>query len=142
MVVFFIGFCFVLCLLVLQGFFFLWNVFRLFGLCLSFFLFFVFVVVLSGIFVCFCFGFVLLLLLFVCFGDVNQFLIIYHLVGLVVRRPPQEWKVPGANPACTDIFSGSSHTSDLNIGNPVATLPGAWCYRVSVGTGQPGVSIL
>ena len=38
--------------------------------------------------------------------------------------------------------SGSSHTSDLNIGTPVATLPGAWHYRVSAGTGQPGVSIL
>ena len=40
------------------------------------------------------------------------------------------------------IFSGSSHTSDLNIGTPVATLPGAWRYRVSTGTGRPGVSIL
>ena len=39
-------------------------------------------------------------------------------------------------------FSGSSHTSDLKIGTPVATLPGAWRYRVSSGTGQPGVSIL
>ena len=32
-------------------------------------------------------------------------------------------------------FSGSSHTSDLKIGTPVATLPGAWDYRVSAGTG-------
>ena len=39
-------------------------------------------------------------------------------------------------------FSGSSHTSDLKIGAPVATLPGAWRYRVSAGTGRPGVSIL
>ena len=59
-----------------------------------------------------------------------------------VRRPPRERKVPGSNPACAGIFSGSSHTSDLNIGTPVATLPGAWCYRVSAGTGRPGVSIL
>ena len=65
-----------------------------------------------------------------------------RLVGLVVRRPPRERKVPGSNPACAGIFSGSSHTSDLNIGTPVATLPGAWRYRVSAGTGQPGVSIL
>ena len=50
---------------------------------------------------------------------------IYRLVGLVLRRPPQERKVPGSNPACAGIFSGSSHTSDLNIGTPVATLPGA-----------------
>ena len=51
-------------------------------------------------------------------------------------------KVPGSNPACAGIFSGSSHTSDLNIGTPLATLPGAWRYRVSTGTGRPGVSIL
>ena len=62
------------------------------------------------------------------------------LVGLVVRRPPRERKIPGSNPAGT--FSGSSHTSDLKIGTPVATLPGAWLYRVSTGTGRPGVSIL
>ena len=39
-------------------------------------------------------------------------------------------------------FSGSSHTSDLKIGTPVATLPGAWRCRVSAGTGWPGVCIL
>ena len=39
-------------------------------------------------------------------------------------------------------FSASSHTSDFKIGSPVATLPGAWRYRVSAGTGRPGVSIL
>ena len=33
-------------------------------------------------------------------------------------------------------------TSDFKIGTPVATLPGAWRYRVSAGTGRPGVSIL
>ena len=38
--------------------------------------------------------------------------------------------------------SGSSHTSDIKIGTPVATLPGAWRYRVSTGTDRPGVSIL
>ena len=63
-------------------------------------------------------------------------LVPYGLVGLVVRRPPRERKVPGSNPA------GSSDTSDLKIGTPVATLPGAWRYRVSTGTGRPGVSIL
>ena len=59
-----------------------------------------------------------------------------------LRRPPRERKVPGSIPACAGIFSGSSHTGDLNIGTPVATLPGAWRYRVSTGTGRPGVSIL
>ena len=39
-------------------------------------------------------------------------------------------------------FSGLSHTSDFKIGTPVATLPGAWRYRVNAGTGWPGVSIL
>ena len=39
-------------------------------------------------------------------------------------------------------FSGSSHTSDLKIGAPVGILPCAWRYRVSAGTGWPGVSIL
>ena len=67
---------------------------------------------------------------------------IYCLVGLVVRRPPQERKIPGLNPACAGIFPGSSHTSDLKIGTPAATLPGTWRYRVSTWTGRPGVSIL
>ena len=58
-----------------------------------------------------------------------------HLVGLVVSRPPREWKIPGSNPACDGIFSGSSHSSDFKIGTPVATLPCAWRYRVSAGTG-------
>ena len=71
-----------------------------------------------------------------------EFLAHDRLVGLVVRRPPPERKVPGSNPACAGIFSGSSHTSDLKIGTPLATLPGAWRYRVSTGTGRPGVSIL
>ena len=75
-------------------------------------------------------------------GLINTSVITDRLVGLVVRRPPREWKVPGSNPACAGIFSGSSHTSDLNTGTPVATLPGAWRYRVSAGTGRPGVSIL
>ena len=66
----------------------------------------------------------------------------HRLVGLVVRHPPREHKIPGSNPACAGIFSGSSHISDSKISTPVATLPGAWRYRVGAGTGQPGVSIL
>ena len=38
-------------------------------------------------------------------------------------------------------FSGSSRTSDLKVGTPVA-VSGAWRYRVSTGTGRVGVSIL
>ena len=51
-----------------------------------------------------------------------------------LRRPPRERKIPGLNPACAGIFSGSSHTSDSKIATPVATLPGAWHYRVSTWT--------
>ena len=65
-----------------------------------------------------------------------------RLVGLVVGCPPRERMIPGSNPACAGIFLGSSHTYDLKIGTPVATLPGAWRYRVSAGTGRPSVSIL
>ena len=50
--------------------------------------------------------------------------------------------MPSSNPACAGTFPASSHTSDLNIGTPVATLPGAWRYRVSAGTGRLGVSVL
>ena len=34
-----------------------------------------------------------------------------------------------------------SHTSGLKIGAPVATLPGAWCYRDSARTGWPSVCV-
>ena len=49
---------------------------------------------------------------------------------------------PGFESRLRRDFSGSSHTSDLKIDTPVATLQGAWRYRVSAGTGRPGVSIL
>ena len=74
--------------------------------------------------------------------DEIQSLATHHLIGLVIRRPPRERKIRGSNPARDGIFSRSSHTSDLEIGTPVATLPGAWHYKVSTGTGRPGVSIL
>ena len=49
---------------------------------------------------------------------------------------------PGFESHLRRDFSGSSHTSDLKIGTLVAALPAAWHYRVSTGTGRPGVSIL
>ena len=58
-----------------------------------------------------------------------------------LRRPPSQWKPPGSNPACDGIFPGSSHINDFKIGTSVVSLPGAWRYRVSAGTGWPGVSI-
>ena len=48
---------------------------------------------------------------------------------------------PGFESRLRRDFSGSSPTSDFKIGTPVATLPGAWHYRLSSGTGRPGVSI-
>ena len=49
---------------------------------------------------------------------------------------------PGFESRLRRDFAGSSHTSDLTIVTPVATLPGVWHYRVSAGTGRPGVNIL
>ena len=66
-----------------------------------------------------------------------------HLVGLVVKASALRAANLGSIHACTvDLFSSLNHTSDLKTGTPVATLPGSWNYRVSAGTGWPGVSIL
>ena len=65
-----------------------------------------------------------------------------HLVGLVVKASVSRAEDPGFESRWGRVFSGSSHTRDLNIGTPAATLPGAWRYKVSAGTGWPGVSIL
>ena len=64
------------------------------------------------------------------------------LLALWLRHLLRERKILGLNPPCVEIFPGPSHTSDLKISTPVATLPGAWRYRVSAGTGRPGISIL
>ena len=76
-------------------------------------------------------------------GFLAGILIIYdRLVGLVVKAPAPGAKDLGFESRLHQDFSGSSHASDLKIGTPVATLPGAWRHRVSTGTGRPGVSIL
>ena len=62
--------------------------------------------------------------------------------GVVVKASASRAEDPGFESHLRRDFSGSSHTSDSRIGTPVATLPGAWRYRVSTGTGWPGVSIL
>ena len=59
-----------------------------------------------------------------------------------LRLPASRAEDPGFESRLRRDFSGSSHTSNLKIGTPKATLPGAWRYRVSTGTGRPGVSIL
>ena len=65
-----------------------------------------------------------------------------HLVGLVVKTSASRTEDPRFESRLRWDFSGSSHTSDLKIGTPVATMPGAWRYRISAGTGWPSVSIL
>ena len=79
--------------------------------------------------------------------SVPHFYELYHLhldrlVGLVVKTSASRVENPGFESRRRRDFSGWSHTSDFKIGTPVATLPGAWRYRVSAGTGQPGISIL
>ena len=63
-------------------------------------------------------------------------------VGQVVKAFSPKAEGPEFKSRLQRDFSGTSHTSDLKIGTTVATLPGAWRYRVSAGTGRPGVSIL
>ena len=60
----------------------------------------------------------------------------------MVKASASRAEDPGFESRLRRDFSGSSRTSDLIIGTPVAALPGAWHYRVSAGTGRPGVSIL
>ena len=62
--------------------------------------------------------------------------------GLVVKASASRAEGPGFKSLLRWDFSGSSHVSDSKIGSLVATLPGAWRYRVSTVTGRPGVSIL
>ena len=72
----------------------------------------------------------------------NMFSIFTASLAKWLRCPPRERNIPGSNHVCNGIFLGLTHTSNLKIGTPVATLPGAWYYRVSAGTGWPGVNIL
>ena len=65
-----------------------------------------------------------------------------RLIGLVVKASASRAEDAGVESRLRQDFYSSSHTSDLKISTPVATLPINWCYRVSTGTSQPGVSIL
>ena len=51
----------------------------------------------------------------------------------MVKASASRAEDPGFEPPLRRDFPGSSHTSDLKIGTAVATLPGAWRYRVSTG---------
>ena len=66
----------------------------------------------------------------------------HRLSGQVVKTSTSRPEDPGFESRVRRDFSGSCHTSDLKIGTPVVTLKRAWRYRVSTGTGWPGVSIL
>ena len=65
-----------------------------------------------------------------------------RLGGLVVKASASRAQDPGFESHLRRDFSGSSHTSDFEIGTLVATLLDAWRYRVSAGTGRHSVSIL
>ena len=59
-----------------------------------------------------------------------------------VRRPPPQRQTCSPSRFAPGPFSRSNHTSDFKTGVPVATLPGAWLYRICTGTGWPGISML
>ena len=69
-------------------------------------------------------------------------LLLGHPTGLVVKASASGAEDLVFKSCLRWDFSGLSHTSDLKIASPVATLPGARDCRVSTGTGQPSVSIL
>ena len=59
------------------------------------------------------------------------------LVGIVAKASASRAEDPGFESRVQQDFYRSSHTSDLKIGTPVTTLPGACAW-----TGQPSVSVL
>ena len=61
----------------------------------------------------------------------------YRLVGIVVKVSASRAEDPGFESHFRGDFA--SHTSDKKTGTPGDTLPGAWHYRVSAGTGWPCV---
>ena len=70
------------------------------------------------------------------------YLLTYCLAGLVVKASASGAEDPWFESRLRRDFSRSNHTSDLKIGTPVAAIQGSWHYRVSAGTGWPGISIL
>ena len=74
--------------------------------------------------------------------SVSDYIVIHRLVGQVVKASAPKTEGPEFESRLRRDFSESSDTSHFKIGTPVATLPGAWRYRVNAGTGRPGVSIL
>ena len=65
------------------------------------------------------------------------------LVGLMVKAYASRVTDLGSIPTSPNgSFSGSSHTSDLEIGSPVTALSGDCCNRVSICTGWSGVDVV
>ena len=78
-------------------------------------------------------------------GEICAYVTIFLtvLAGLVVKASASRAEDPWfESRSQRDFFGVESYYSDLKIGTPVATLPGAWRCRVSAGTRWPGVSIL
>ena len=67
---------------------------------------------------------------------VNDFVGIYvdRLVSEVVKASASKAAESGFDSCLSRDFFGSSHTSDIKIGTRMASLSGAWRYRVSTGT--------
>ena len=81
-----------------------------------------------------------LLLMLILQGCTSLLLFFYVYMNQKRREEFQSW--PGIFRVRIPLAPGSSHTSDLKTGTPVAILPGGWHYKVSARTGWPGVSIL
>ena len=71
--------------------------------------------------------------------DMFHFHVQHRPVGLVVKASASRGF--DTHFRCVS-FSGLSHTTDVKVNSPVATLQGAWHHRVSAGTGRPDVNIL
>ena len=75
-------------------------------------------------------------------SDIQLYSLCDRLDGQVVMASASRAEDPGFESCLRWDFSWWSPTSDSKNGTPVANLPGTWHYRVSTGTGQPGVSTL
>ena len=65
----------------------------------------------------------------------------YSLIDLVIKASASRAEDTEFD-SCLHRAIILSPTTDFGIDTPVATLPGAWHYRVSAWTGWPGVSVL
>ena len=72
-------------------------------------------------------------------GNATWLALLRHFLAFTsIRRAGQ--RTSGSLSTCAVGILGVE--SYLQIGTPVAALPGAWCYMVGAGTEWPGISIL